>query len=207
MVSVHKNVQWVLVGDLQGCFVNSTVPPSPTTLHCLTPLTLSPSSAIVSHTALNWNLLPISGQDFRHWVPNSCTGISSRTRLKNECTLVRPQCTLSTTSGKRYKINCKFGQNRSHQGNECVRCGFFLLWSVSIRKITSLAIHQENRAEKAGTRALDTQRRLWTYTGRFTCWCQIFCDLLRRCFGVQTHLFSPKQIGSIWSFQETRKKV
>ena len=47
------------------------------------------------------HFLPISGQDFRHWVPNLCTGIISGTRLKNECTLARPQCTLSATSEKR----------------------------------------------------------------------------------------------------------
>ena len=61
------------------------------------------SSTVVSHTALNWHRLLISAQDCSNWVPNSCTGITSGTRLKNECILVCPQCTLSATSGKRYK--------------------------------------------------------------------------------------------------------
>ena len=70
----------------------------------LTTLSDTPhSSSVISHTALNRHRLPISGQDFRHWTPNSCTRIASGTRLKNGCTLVCFQCTLSATRGQPYK--------------------------------------------------------------------------------------------------------
>ena len=58
------------------------------------------SSYVVSHTALNWYRLPISGQDFRHW-PLSDKFMHRNYQWNTLEKRVRPQCTLSATSGKR----------------------------------------------------------------------------------------------------------
>ena len=94
-VSVHKNFSGTrLLSVLVGAVISYAFLSTPhflrrqpywTVWH--TPSPHPHPSAVVSHTALNWHRLPISGQDFRPSVPSSCTVSTSGIRLKNKRTL------------------------------------------------------------------------------------------------------------------------